>query len=384
MGRSRVGPWLILALWGLAAAAGAPAPAQSPATWLTGPALSERLAADVPRVFWSEAPFRRAVRSLSTTHRVAVLIDRRVDPDRKIDVTLTGLTLREVLGQLAEQQGQEISVLGPVVYLGPPQSAARLRTLSALRHEEAVAAGPAVSGRLLRKERLRWPDFATPRELLSQLAEAAGLEIAGLEQVPHDLWAEADLPVLSLVDRLSLIAIQFDLTFEIASGGRQVRLVAIPDEVAMEKEYPAGRDPQRLAEAWAALASQSRVRVAGDRIVVRGPVEDHEAIAASRRPRSSPPKPSPKKPPESRFTVPGAKGPLGHLLKELAAKLQLELRIDEEALQKAGISLNDPVSFRVTNGTIDELLEAVLAPAGCTFRREGTVVEVFPSRAPKR
>jgi hypothetical protein len=277
---------------------------------------------------------------------VAVLIDRRVDPDRKLELTLAHLTLQEVLRQLAEQQGQEISVLGPVVYLGPPEAALRLRSLSALRHKEVRAAGPLVARKFLATERLRWPDFATPRELLSQLAGAGGFEIAGLEQIPHDLWAETDLPALSLVDRLSLIAIQFDLTFEIGPGGRQVRLVPIPEDVAAVRE---------------------------------------EAIAASRHPRSSPPpKPSPRKPPETRFTVTSAKGPLGHLLKELAAKLQLELRIDEEALEDAGISLNDPVSFSVNNGTIDELLEAVLAPAGCTFRREGSSVEVVPARVPKR
>lgn len=378
---SSLGPWLILAVAGLAAGAGVQAPAPSPTAWLTGPTLSERLATEIPGVFWSEAPIRGAVRSLSTTHRVAVLIDRRVDPDRKLELTLAHLTLQEVLRQLAEQQGQEISVLGPVVYLGPPEAASRLRTLSALRHEEVRAAGPLVARRFLAAERLRWPDFAAPRDLLSQLAGTAGFEIAGLEQVPHDLWAEADLPALSLIDRLTLIAIQFDLTFEIGPEGRQVRLVPIPEDVAVEREYPAGRDPQRSAQAWASLAPHSRVRVAGDRIVVRGPVEDQEAIAAARRPRaSSPPKPSPRKPPESRFTVTGAKGPLGHLLKELAAKLQLELRIDEEALEEAGISLNDQVSFRVTNGTIDELLDAVLAPAGCAFRREGNVVKVFPAR----
>ena len=73
------------------------------------------------------------------------------------------------------------------------------------------------------------------------------------------------------------------------------------------------------------------------------------------------------------------KGQLGRVLDQLAARLELELRIDREALQQAGISLDAPVSFSVKNATIDELLEAVLAPAGCTFRREGKVVEIRPA-----
>ena len=51
---------------------------------------------------------------------------------------------------------------------------------------------------------------------LAQLGQRSGVEITGLEQVPHDLWAAADLPPISLVARLTLIAVQFDLTFKVA------------------------------------------------------------------------------------------------------------------------------------------------------------------------
>jgi hypothetical protein len=58
--------------------------------------------------------------------------------------------------------------------------------------------------------------------------------------------------------------------------------------------------------------------------------------------------------------------------------LQVELRIDEESLRRAGITLDQVVSVSVTDATAEELLEKLLAPAGCTLRRDGRTWVVGP------
>jgi hypothetical protein len=356
--------------------------AEPPIAWRSGTTLQKELAQPVD-LFWSGLPLRRAITDLSHSRRVAVLIDRRVDPGQELEMTVSGMPLEEVLGQIADHRQLGLSWLGPVAYLGPPQVTRRVRTLAELRREE-VARLPAAAGRkFLLPERIRWDDFATPRDLLSQLAAQNGIEISGLEQVPHDLWAQADLPAISLVDRLTLIAGQFDLTFQLAADGSAVALVPVPEDVAIERSYPGGRQPGQLAEKWAAMVPDAQIRVVSGEISVRGLLEDHEQIAAApvRPPR---PRPSPRAQPregEAKTMIPEGrgKGQLGPVLEQLADRLDLELRIDREALQQAGISLEDLVSFSVKNATIDELLKAVLAPAGCTFRREGKVVEIRPA-----
>jgi hypothetical protein len=75
---------------------------------------------------------------------------------------------------------------------------------------------------------------------------------------------------------------------------------------------------------------------------------------------------------------------LGPLLQWLAKRLEVELRIDQAGLERAGISLEQQVSFSVTEATLDELFAAVLTPAGCTFRREGSVIYVGPASSAKR
>jgi len=361
-------------------AAGQPT-GQPPDGWRTGPALAKQLATVVPNARWSDAPLRRVIHGLSYAGRLAILVDRRVDPDQRLDLTLHDASYEDILRQIGEDRGFGMTVLGPVIYLGPPDASTRLRTISLLLRQEARKLPAEAERKLLRAARMRWPDLAAPRELLRTLAQDEGIALAGLEQVPHDLWGGADLPPLSLIDRLLLIAVQFDLTLKLAPDGRGVTLVPIPEDVAIVKEYPGGRQAQQLAAKWAALAPDCEIQVAGERIIVRGLVEDHERITGAGRPLARP-APGKVKPARAKktFTVNPTKGPLDRVLQELAKKLQLDLRIDRKALEDAGISPSVEVSFGVREATLDELLRAAVEPAGCTFRRTGKVVEVFPAR----
>ena len=65
--------------------------------------------------------------SLSRAQRVAVLIDRRVDPNQKLDLQLSGVPMDAALQQIADRCGLGVSRLGAVVYLGPPPAADHLR-----------------------------------------------------------------------------------------------------------------------------------------------------------------------------------------------------------------------------------------------------------------
>jgi len=364
-------------LLGLSAAPAAAAP--TPIAWHTGVELAKELAQPVG-VRWSGTPLRETLTGLSRARRVAVLIDRRVDPGQELELTANDVPLEQVFRAVAERRRLGLSLVGPVVYLGPPRVAARLRTLNELRREDARGLTPSGRQKFLQSRRIRWDDFATPRTLLGDLDAGNGFAISGLDQVPHDLWAAADLPPLPLVDRLGLIAVQFDLTFHIAADAKTVTLVPVPDEVAIDRSYPGGRQPEQVASRWAALAPDARIRVVGDRIHVRGLLEDHERMTAPGRTPGRPPT-GPGRPGEgeTRFTVREAKGPLGEVLRQLAERLQVELKIDHEGLERAGISLNQPVAFSVEEATLDELFEAVLAPAGCRFRRKGSLLEIGPA-----
>jgi hypothetical protein len=352
-----------------------------PASWATGERFRSALNTVFPNVYWVGNPLRQAVENLAESQRVAVLIDRRIDPDRKLELKLESVSLEQVLKTVAQRSNAAVSIVAPVVYLGPPEAARRLRTLALLRRSEIQALHGDLAQSLGASSRLGWSDFDTPRAILKRLAETSGVPIRGLERVPHDLWAGVELPSLPLADRITLIAIQFDLTFKVDQERGEIVLVPIPDEVAIQREYSVGKESREQAAQWERAAPGAVVRVAGDKVVVRGTAEDHEKIAALRRPTPRPrPKPAAAAKGEKRYTLNSKKGPLDQMLKQLTGMLGLELRVDRQSLEEAGISLSQPVSFNVKDGTIEDLFEALLSPVGCDFRRDGNVIEVFPAR----
>jgi hypothetical protein len=355
-----------------------PAFAEDPIAWLTGDKLRAQLEQKVDAT-WEGNPFRRAITNLSRSQCVAILLDRRVDPDEKIDISFNDVTLEAAIKLIAGKKQIGFAKVGPVIYLGPTATAEKLRTLSALRREEALRLPAVARTRILQQQPMRWDDLAAPRELLKKLSADAHIPIGGTERIPHDLWAAADLPAASFVDRLTLIAGQFDLTFSFADDGSSVRLDEMPDKVVIQHSYPlrsaAGRGKE-IAQRLAESLPGALIDVAGDKLVVRGRAEDQDFVEAFLSGR----------PAKQTSVTPGQKvyqlsvvKPVGALLKALGPKLDLDIRVDEEAIKAAGLSLTTEVKVDVKNVTADELLAAVLSPAKLTFDRQGKVIEVKPA-----
>ena len=330
-------------------------------------------------IVFGESPLRGALENLARNKNIAVLIDRRVDPNRKLEISLHQTPLKEALEAIALKSGLGYSMVAPVAYFAPPEVARRVRTLVALRQEDIRRLPPDAAKNILQPKPLAWDDFAAPRELLERLGSEAGIEIAGLEQVPHDLWAAADLPPLGLVEKITLIAGQYDLTFEVSADGNRITLLSVPERVELARSYPAGRRPEELAKKYAAIVPQARIKIAGDKIIVAGLIEDHERI-------TNPPRPAEQgtaRQAESdlvikQYTLKVVEKPIGPLLKQLAAQLNLEIKIDYKAVEQAGVSLDQRVSFNVKNATLDELLRAALEQTHLKFVRRGTFVQIEP------
>lgn len=363
----------LLGAWLPLAAIAAVRAAEEPSEWLTGPALRQQLAQPVA-LTWSGVPIRQGLADFSRSQRIAVLLDRRVDPGMPLQASLQDVPVEIALERVARAQQLGLSWYGPLVYFGPETATRRLRTLAALRTAEVKSLPAKARLPFTRQQAWRWPDFTTPRELVEALAAEAKVEAAGLEQIPHDLWAAADLPPLSWIERLSLIANEFDLTFEFESDGRSVRLIPIPDQIFIERSYPGGKDPKELARRWAQQAPEAEISVSDEKLVVRGVIEDHELLSGVK----------------SRAAKPAAGGvevytltvrdqPIGPVLEELKQRLGLELHIDEAALKAANISLDRRVSFSVEKVSLDELFRAALQGAGLTFRRRDKTLDVFPA-----
>ncbi len=357
----------------------APGGHSPPTRSATGTALAQRLNTPVG-VTLGGSPLREGLYRFGRTQRVAVLLDRRIDPGRQLDVTLHQVPLGQALHRIAEAGGMGLAQLGPLFYFGPAPAAARLRTLATLKRDELQGLPHDAARRLAQSRSFRWDDLATPRELLIALAREGRFELEGLERVPHDLWAGAELPPLALADRLTLIAAQFELTFSVSPDGTTLRLEPIPPEVAVVRRYPGGRQPEATAARLAEYAPGAQIRISGGDVYVKGTIEEHEQISASRRPPRAKPEPAAaddlRHTRIERFAV--EHEPLGPVLQAIASQLGLELSIDQAAVQRAGISLEQRINIQAEGVSVDALLEAVCGAAGLAFRREGRIVEIRP------
>jgi hypothetical protein len=341
--------------------------------WASGPTLAQKLEAPLS-VGWQGTPLARALAGLAEAQHVAVLRDRRVDPNQSIQLAIDNQPLGNALTLIAEQLKIGYSQFGPVAYFGPPQVAARLRTVAAMRLEDAKALPAEVSSRFLTQRNWHWPMLAEPRQLLAELEKEAGVEVVNPQRIPHDLWPELDLPPLTWLDRLTLLAAQFDLTFRLSADGRSVELVELPDEVSVARTYAGGKNAKGLVRRWAKDFPQAKISVVGDEVQVVAMAEDHDLI--EKKQKGTPTRKTTVAMGKEVYQLNVEKAALDKLVDQLTQRLGLTFKWDREATMAAGIASDQLVSVKVENADLETLLKAVFADTGLTFRRSGRTVTV--------
>ena len=337
---------------------------------------------------WQNVPTRRVLSRMAESRRISILLDRRIDPTQPLAVDYSGQPLQSALESIAAKVDGQVSILGNTVCIGPRPSMAKLRTLAAIRFNElqqpALKLSKGRFAELGRRQTLHWNDLDRPSDLIGQIAKRYRLQIDGLEQIPHDLWASATLPSVNAVEALSIVLIQFDLTFQWNENANGLQIVTVPREVSITRSYtPRGSSATATAKKWSANIDGLQTKVDGRSVVVSGTVEQHEAVAALLRPSRSRPTTRP---------VPGSVLPLE---KRLYAKLKFErvpaialirrlektgivFKYDEAKLKAAGIDINRPISMDLKDATADEVFAAFCKPLGLKYRTRGLTVTLSP------
>jgi hypothetical protein len=347
--------------------------------YLTGPPLRTRLQWQVDVAF-VERPLRAAIRSLSNSYQIAVLLDRRIDPDRPITLQLKDTSLRIVLEQLAKQGEAEILWVGPVGYIAPAGKAWQALAATETSEEILRLKAPTIADQWRQPTPFSWPDFTVPRELVAKLGDQVGWRVVPLEKIPHDLWAGAELPPLTFFEKVGLVVAQFDLRPIPEPSTKEIRLEPLEPIFRWRRTYPVSPAPGGSLQTLSRMISQAEVAVRANQITVFGTWSEHEQVIRwlHRDDLSPPARLSPGS--ERRYTLRQARGRFETVFKQLSAALGLELRLDYEGLARAGILPDTPVSFSVENATLEELLRAATGSVGCDYRLEGNVLFLFPKR----
>jgi len=345
-----------------------------PRTWLTGGPLQAALEIQ-GRASWSRAPLRSSFERLARTYRVCVILDRRLDPDALLDYDARDQSLEVTLKGIAARMNIGCTFLEPVVYFGPPETAAKLRTLALLRQDELAKLPPAAQRPWRTVKPLAWAELTAPRAVFAELARECQVKLANPEALPHDLLAACDTSPLNGAERWTVVAAQFDLTWRFESDGRTVTLLPIPQHVVIVREY-AWRKPAELAAKLKQLGIAAELTVSGEKLAFAGTAEEHQLAADFIRGKQV--KTSAVIAGEKRYSL-KVNLPLRKLLAELIPKLGLEVEYDEAAIQAAGLSLDQDVQVTVQEVTVKQLLTAALEPAGLTFAQVEKTIIVKPA-----
>ena len=221
------------------------------------------------------------------------------------------------------------------------------------------------------------PKERAEAKLVDELSDEAGVEISGADKIPHDLWPAADWPPLAWIDRLTLVAAQFDLTFRVDKNGKRVELVPLPDKAILSRTYEVPRDAAAVARRWAkevpGAASHRREKQDSPRRSVGGSRAGrtasarHSLAALDGHGR------------ERGLSIVGRKCRISQVVDQLASRLNLKFDWNRAAIDAAGISVDQLVSVKVQNASLDELLRAVLADTGLSFKRADRAISIYPA-----
>ena len=362
--------------------------AQQPtsAAWRTGSAFQDALAARVS-VRLSGQELRGAIERLAAAYNVAMFLDRRIDPGQVVDLQVSEQPLRQALTSLAEGHRMGTTLFHSLVYFGPVAAVESLHTYAAIAREEAEKTPAKRKAALLKSTSLEWPELSTPRELIAQTANLAGIQLTGLERVPHDLWPAGSWPAMSVIDRLSLLAIGFELQVHVSPTGDTLTLVPATERPRLVKSYSAGAKPEQIATKLAEYLPEAEFKTSSGKLFVRARWEDHEQVRAALagQPLTRTTTPASDGAPERGvrvYTLNVQNKPLRPILDALAKQMNLRLELDDAALEAAGIDPQQLVSFQVEGVQRDELWNAALAPVGLAFRIAGDVISVEPKGNP--
>lgn len=319
-------------------------------------------------ITWSEAPLRSALNGLARGQSFAFQVDRRIDPDQKVEFIAKDERLEVALAKLAAKQNAGTAVVGPVVYLGPKSVAECLPTVAALKRWEVQQAGAAA--KFAAAKEIAWEEFADPRVLVAETAKAYGVKVANPELLPHDLWAANRWPATNFADRMTLLLVGFDLSFRMTNA-QTLELVPFPRTKDYAAVHSYRGDPAKAIAAVQKLFPDLKPQREGTNLTVMAPFEVQEKIA--RLLQGEKVRVTTAVAPTKHYSLKVEGQPAGAVAKTVAADLGKELKFAPEVREK----LQQRVSFTVKDGTLEELLAAALSPLRLTWKVDDTSLEVF-------
>ena len=351
----------------------------------TGRRFQQQLRKSVVGWSWKGRELRQVFRGISDDQHIAILLDRRVNPNRAFRGDFGNLSVQDALQQMADRVGAEARFVGSTVYVGPRQTCARMRTAVHLLNQQLDQMTDQARRLQLRSRRtVRWDDLQEPRRIIEDIAARFRLQVEQLDRVPYDLWSAGVLPQATANEALCLVLAQFDLWFRWNKDAGGIEIVSLPPALLIERRYPSVRTPvAETAKRWKRDFPGLTVKIQKQALVVQGTLEQHEMIAAgdatSRavKPGRNP-KPADVLPIKKRnFTLTIKDVPASALIKKLEMS-GMEFDFDARQLKSAGVDLDQRIQMQVRMADAETFFHALFDQMQIDFEILGLTVRLKP------
>ncbi len=322
------------------------------------------------RIFWDQTPLRSGLQEISQQFRITIWLDRDIDPNQLITSTAADTqgdaSLLKKLEHIASLADAELGLIENVVYIGPRRRVSRLQRAAVELYDKLSPVGNGPQTATMRE--LQWEELTTSMGMLQRVESIWTIEIAG--ELPHDLFhAGQFLQPATLATQATVVLGGFERELEWMQGNR-FRIAPLEQTDRWQANYSkADLNLSSLASLRAEYMG-ARCQTRGNVIHVQGPTGFHLALLAPPQ-VDRPGLALGNKSERYQFEVSGT--PVASVLEHLGTSLGFELQWDEhfpDAVRERRIS------FKVSQATLDQLLDEIARASELSITRQGTKVNV--------
>jgi len=339
-------------------------------SWLSKKELSDNNSLPVS-VMWRDAALKDRLMRFSQNQRVAIFLDRRIDPSTIINLTSNQVTTEQFLLNIARKAEIGICQIEDIYYLGPQKTANSLASTSKALLKAANKFGRRTHSRWNMNKPLLTEAVVNPKQLLLEIAKANDIQIDGINGLPHDLWSGLDLPASSLACRLSLLLAGFDKSFQFKATGKTIEIVDFKPPQQVTRTFGNISDAPSLSKSLRKEFKSLNFSASRDQITITGE-PDSVGLAGMRAIGYQ--KPEIVTGSTTSFSL-TTRAPRGAIFATAAQRVQLKFTYDKnnQPLSKA---LKEPVAIQAVNEPLIQLLEMTIKNSPLTFEVTNTEIIV--------
>jgi hypothetical protein len=321
---------------------------------------------------------RDVIYQLQFRSQIGFWIDPRIDPDQIITAHSKSESLAENITDLTPQIHAKWVIYGETIALIPVEADPLNEVLLLWKTQEYQTLTNSKNLPALQRRDMNWPLLSTPRNLCTQIADNVQIRIENPTAIPHDLWSPGQFFGLNALEQMTLILAPYQKTW-IMHGSNSMEIMPIDPQRSLQLTYLATEKEKALFKTkepkMATMLTNSKggwqlSAPLSDHIIFQQAQQKLIATTLNTKPKTT------IKPRKLNYTFSAQLTP-ARLIVDSLMKDGFPVRYDADALKKAKIKLDKPITISVKEATAQELVSAICDAWGTTFKLEGDIYEII-------